>query len=122
MTTKTFRAEAITADTREDAARLAVTFADAAGRETTLSITPEIAAALAKLAQAFAQSAPASGILPTKMPSGFAIGSGRFEPVVLVRFEDDTPYGLSAGEALRLGEALIEEARQMASVPPPLRQ
>ena len=110
------------AKARENDTRLAVTFADCAGREMTLTLTPEISAALAKLAQAFAQSAGTSGILPTKMPSGFAIGSGRYEPVVLVRFEDDTPYGLSAREAQRLGEALIEEARQMAGVPAPLRQ
>lgn len=118
-----FRAEAITADVVErDQRRLSITLCDAVGRETTLSLTPEIAAALARLAGEFAHHAETGDVMPTKMPNGFAIGSGRFEPVVLIRFEDDVPYGLSADHAMRLGRALIAEAKQMTSQPSGLRQ
>jgi len=118
-----FRAEAIAADVVErDQRRLSITLSDATGRETAVSLTPEVAAALARIAGEFAQHAEAGDPTPTKMPSGFAIGSGRFEPVVLIRFEDDVPYGLSADHAIRLGRALIAEAKQMTSQPSGLRQ
>ena len=56
------------------------------------------------------------------MPDSFAVGSGRYEQVVLVRFEDDVPYGLRAAEARLLGEALIEQADEMAGAPVLMRQ
>ncbi len=124
--TEPFAAQAIVTTRAESAAdRLAVTLADTMGCERTLTLTAETAAALALVLGEFARSArPASSsqALPTKMPSGFAIGAGRFEQVVLVRFEDDVPYGLAAEEALRLGHALIAEAEQLAGAPAPLRQ
>lgn len=118
-----FRAEAIAADVVErDQRRLSITLSDGAGRETTVSLTPEVAAALARIAGEFAPHGGTGEPAPAKMPSAFAIGSGRFEPVVLIRFEDDVPYGLSADHAMRLGRALIAEAKQMTSQPPGLRQ
>lgn len=118
-----FRAEAIAADVVERGERrLSITLADAAGRETTVSLTPEVSAALARIASEFAHHAETGDPTPTKMPNGFAIGSGRFEPVVLIRFEDDVPYGLSVDHAMRLGRALIAEAKQMTSQPPGMRQ
>ena len=118
-----FEAEAIKADVVDEGARrLGVTLCDENGRELTLTISPEIAAALGRIASEFAHHADTGNLTPTKMPNAFAIGSGRFEPIVLVRFENDTPYGLSADHAMRLGRALIAEAKQMASVPPPTRQ
>lgn len=124
--TEPFAAQAIVATRAESAAdRLAITLCDGMGREHTLTLAAETAVALALVLGEFARSArPAtsSQALPTKMPSEFAIGAGRFEQVVLVRFEDDVPYGLAAEEALRLGRALIAEAEQLAGAPAPLRQ
>ena len=41
----------------------------------------------------------------------------------MLRFEDDPAYGLTAAQALGLGEALIEEAETMAAhVKYPARQ
>ena len=105
--------------------RLAITLADATGRHWTVSLGPETATALARVLEEFARCAKAtsgSPLSPTKMPSGFAIGAGRFERIVLVRFEDDVPYGLAADEARRLGEALIAEAEQLDGAPAPLTQ
>lgn len=55
------------------------------------------------------------------MPDSFSVGRGRHESVVLVRFEDDTPYGLSAAQAAELGEALLEEAETTADAQYDLR-
>jgi len=124
--TQTFAAQAIVSTQGESASeRLAITIADAQGREKTLTLSAEMASALAHVLGEFARSADAraaSSVLPTKKPAGFAIGAGRYEPLVLVRFEDDVPYGLAAEDALRLGHALIEEAEQLVDVPVPLRQ
>lgn len=118
-----FQAAAIKADVIDEGARrLAITLCDDAGAEMTVTIPVEIAAALGRIAGEFAHHADTGNLTPTKMPSGFAIGSGRYEPIVLVRFENDTPYGLSADHAMRLGRALIAEAKQMAGAPPPTRQ
>lgn len=102
--------------------RLAITLADAAGRETEVTLTSELAAALARVLGEFAAASKPGGAAATKMPSAFAIGAGRYEPVVLVRFEDDAPYGLAPREALRLGRALIAQAQDMAAMPAPLKQ
>lgn len=119
----TFDAETIIAHTIAEGgpSRLEITLGGRGGRECAISLTPEVAAAIARLASEFAhQSAP--GDLPlTKMPREFAIGSGVHDPVVLVRFENDTPYGLSAETARQLGQALIEEAGQMTTQPVPSR-
>ena len=50
------------------------------------------------------------------------MGSGRHEPVVLLRFEDEHAYGLSPDQAVQLGEALLEEAEAMSNVRYPVRQ
>lgn len=118
-----FRAEAINADVVDrETRRLSITMSDDAGNETTFSLSPEVAAAIARLTSEFAHHADTANLTPTKMPNAFAIGTGRFEPVVLIRFENDVPYGLSADHALRLGRALIAEAKQMNAQPPALRQ
>lgn len=118
-----FRADTIAADTIDaKTGRLLITLADAKGEELTISISTEVAGALARLTSPFMQDPEPGELTPTKMPSEFAIGTGRFEPIVLIRFENDVPYGLSADHAMRLGRALISEAKQMAAQPPPLRQ
>ena len=40
----------------------------------------------------------------------------------MLRFEDDPAYGLTADQALDLGEALIDEAEALAKVKFPARQ
>lgn len=101
--------------------RLEITLGGRGGRECIVTLTPEVAAAIARLAGEFAHQAEPGGLSLTKMPSDFAIGTGLHDPVVLVRFENDTPYGLSAETALQLGQALIKEAGQMAVQPLPSR-
>lgn len=117
----TFEADTIVADRLAESGplRLDITLASRAGRQLTVRLTPEVAAAIARLAGEFAHAAQPGAPSLTKLPSEFAIGSGVHDPVVLVRFENDAPYGLSPDTALRLGQALIEEAEHMSLRPAP---
>jgi hypothetical protein len=54
--------------------------------------------------------------------ASFGVGTGRFDDVVLVRFEDDTPYALGPAEATALGEALIDQAELVGARPVRVRQ
>jgi hypothetical protein len=105
-----------------DARILEVTFARADGSEQTLRLTVESVASLAGALQDCKLAPQLGGPTPTKMPRHFAVGSGRYEQVVLVRFEDDTPYGLSASQASELGQALVEQAETVGASVVMLRQ
>jgi len=102
--------------------RLEIAFADAEGRTHTVGVTAAMAQALSAALGEFANSCPSEGPPPTKMPREFAVGTGRYEQVVLVRFEDDIPYGLDAAQAKRLGRALVDHAEIIAGEPESLRQ
>lgn len=115
--------EALTAHTVDSTAgRLAMTLADDVAQQTTLSLTPEVAGTLAQLMTDFARSGQPCGPQATKMPEDFAIGVARYEPIILVQFENDVPYGLTAEQAQRLGKALIAQAKQARVRPPATRQ
>ena len=118
-----FLAEAIArTQNGTDAKRLEITFLDAEGRLQTVSFTPAAARCLSRAIQDFAVASRADGPIPTKMPKEFAVGIGRYEQLVLIRFEDDAPYGLKMSQAAQLGHALVEHAEMAASHPLPLRQ
>lgn len=108
--------------TQEGTQRLEISFTDVAGALQTVSIPAALAASLASVLEDFAVSSNAAGPIPTKMPRDFAVGTGRYEQVVLVRFEDDAPYGLEASQAEQLGRALVEQAALVSRAPAPLRQ
>ena len=119
----TFAATGISRTSRTDGATLDVEFCDANGQIRTVRVTADMAATLARTLQEFA--ARASKIRNdalTKVPATFAVGTGRFDDVVLVRFEDDTPYALGAAEATALGEALIDQAEHVGARPVRARQ
>ena len=86
---------------------LEITLADQAGRPHTVSIARDLAHSLAGALEEFARMGPGAASISTKMPKTFAVGTGRYERVVLLRFEDDIPYGLDADQAAELGHALI---------------
>lgn len=115
----TFDAETIIAHKVPESgpSRLDITLGSRSGRQCIVRLTPEVAAAIARLAGEFAHQIVPGGPSLTKMPSEFAVGSGVHDPVVLVRFENETPYGLSAETAHELGRALIEEAGQVMAQP-----
>ncbi len=90
-------------------ARLEISLCDAAGDCRTISLGTSAVAALASVLADHAQMQGPPRDL-TKIPDRYAVGHGRHEPVVMLRFEDDPAYGLTADQALDLGEALLEEA------------
>ncbi len=112
---KTFAAEAVTR-TRSEGRDVEVTLADAAGKKLTISLAPHAARVLTSaLNDAIAASDAA--LVPTKVPSDFSVGRGRFEQVVLVRFENDVPYALAPAMAAELSRELAEEAADVALTP-----
>jgi hypothetical protein len=108
-----FYAEIVTRSERDRTNdRLEISLCDVAGECRTISLGANVVAALASL---LAGRSDVKGSDLTKIPDNFAVGHGRHEPFVMVRFEDDPAYGLTAEQALGLGEALIEEAETMTS-------
>ncbi len=103
---------------RAEGGALDVQFVDATGRQTVIRVPADLALRLAKELTEFAEGA-AHGLdaTLTKRPKSFAVGTGRFDKFVLVRFEDDAPYALDADDAAELGEALIEQSETMALRP-----
>jgi hypothetical protein len=103
--------------------RLEMTFVDNEGRRQTLSLPTVVAADLAGVLQSLAAGfANGSRGQLTKMPRHAAVGSARHERLVLIRFDDDPPYGLPLEEAENLWRGVREEAEQVSQLKPPLRQ
>lgn len=122
-----FAATGILRTSRADGAMpdetLDVEFCDARGRVSVVRVTPDMAATLARTLGDFAsQGTRGSDQALTKVPASFGVGTGRFDDVVLVRFEDDTPYALGPAEATALGEALIDQAELVGARPVRVRQ
>jgi hypothetical protein len=101
---------------------LEIALADATGRCKTLSLSADAIAALAKILSEFSQSTVPSRECLTKIPQRYAVGHGRHEPFVLLRFEDESAYGLSPDQAANLAEALLDEAEAMSTVRYSMRQ
>jgi hypothetical protein len=101
-----------------DAGHLEVVVVGADGKDAKLCLSADTAASLATILSEFAaKSTIRSDAKLTKRPKTFAVGTGRFERVVLLRFEDDTPYAVSPERARELSEALLE-ASETATVQP----
>lgn len=112
------KAEAVTETlSKDENGRFNVTLTDCDGRLTTLSLTPAVAADLLQVLNDYCVSDASAGPEATKIPSTFAVGAARYEPLVLLRFESESPYGLEPAEARALGQALIEQADELAWAP-----
>jgi hypothetical protein len=97
---------------------LEVVVADAAGKENKLCLTADTASSVFRVLEEFASRAsPCAGTVLTKRPKAFAVGTGRFERIVLLRFEDDAPYALRPEDASNLAEALKEQTEIAISRP-----
>jgi len=119
----TFFAEMIVSSEFDHAtSRLELVVSDAAGRSQTLSVGPDALAALSAITAGLIHSDSQTAQQLTKIPSRYAVGHGRHEPVVMLRFEDETAYGLSVTQAETLAEALLEEAEAVADATYCMRQ
>ena len=117
-----FSAEIVVRSEVQLDSRLEIEFSDVSGHRQALCLSADAVAALAEIVRQFPTSNQRSREHLTKIPRHYAVGSGRHEPVVLLRFEDEHAYGLSPDQAVQLGEALLEEAEAMANVRYPVRQ
>ncbi len=88
---------------------LEITIADSSGKTQTVRVGADAAHALAQVFRDFAAASQETAAPPTKLPSTFAVGTGRYEPLVLLRFENDVPYGLKISDAAELGRALLDQ-------------
>jgi hypothetical protein len=97
---------------------LEVVVVGADGKDATLRLTADAAASLATILSEFASKRSlGSDATLTKRPKSFAVGTGRFERVVLLRFEDDPPYALRPELAQELCEALVEVSADVSDQP-----
>ena len=95
--------------TSEDRRRFELTFVDARGQKQTVSIPIGIAGDLVPVLTSLAEGLDgAKGAKFTKMPRQWAVGTAQHERLVLLKFDDDPPYGLD----LALAETLWREVRQ----------
>jgi hypothetical protein len=118
-----FFAELITSSEFDGAGeRLEITVSNNTGGSQILSLGSDALAALAEIVSDLDKSAPSSRERLTKIPKCYAVGHGRHEPFVMLRFEDEPAYGLSASQAADLAEALLEEAETVADTRYAMRQ
>ena len=107
----------------DDKRRLEMTFVNAEGRRHTLSLPVGVAADLVDVLRALAT--PTNGFNQpqfTKLPKQLAVASAKHERLVLLRFDDEPPYGLGLDEAENLWRGLREEAATVSRLKAPLRQ
>ena len=56
------------------------------------------------------------------MPRQMVVGSAQHERLVLIRFDEEPPYGLDLDEAENLWRGLREETETVSRLKAPLRQ
>jgi hypothetical protein len=100
-----------------------MTFADANGRQQTISLPAAVAADLAPVLTALSSELKGSRATQfTRMPRQLAVGSAMHERLVLIRFDDEPPYGLDLDEAESLWRGVRDEAETVSRMRAPLRQ
>lgn len=119
-----FRAQSLVETrTTKDEREIEMTFVDTGGRRHTICLPAAVAADLAPVLRALAASVRCSNKTQfTRMPKQTAVGSARHERLVLIRFDDEPPYGLDIEEAENLWRGLREEAETISGSRVPLPQ
>ena len=122
--TRSFKAQSLAKTrTKREERRLELTFVDAGGAQQTVSLPASVAADLAPVLASLSAQMSERGRAPfTKIPRQMAVGSARHERLVLVRFDDEPPYGLDLEEAEILWRGLREQTEQVSRKKAPLRQ
>jgi hypothetical protein len=106
-----------------DDRRFELTFIDASGARQTISMPSRVAADLAPVLASLAASLDeGGGPRFTKVPKLWAVGRAQHERLVLLRFDDDPPYGLELEDARRLCREVREEVQVASRQKAPTRQ
>jgi hypothetical protein len=109
--------------TAKDGQRFEMIFVDAAGARRTISIPTRIAADLVPVLAALAENlGPSHGPRFTKVPKEWAVGRAQHERLVLIKFDEDPPYGLAIDDAANLWREVREEAEIVSLMGEPVRQ
>ena len=109
--------------TSEDRRRFELTFVDAKGKKHTLSLPIGLAADLGPVLKSLAESVRgANGAKFTKIPKEWAVGTARHERLVLIKFDDDPPYGLDLDVAESLWRDVREETEAVSLLKAPALQ
>lgn len=109
--------------TGDDKRRLEMTFVDADGRRQAISLPVGVVADLSSVLQSLSAGVGNSGKMQfTRMPKLTAVGCARLERLVLIRFDDEPPYGLNVDEAETLWREVREEAEHVSRLKAPARQ
>jgi hypothetical protein len=114
---KNFVATAVTKTAPANRA-IEITLSDGSGNTQKICASADVAQALAQIFGDFARTVQSTSTPPTKLPSTFAVGTGRYEQLVLIRFENDVPYALRVDDAVELGRALLEQAETVSAERP----
>jgi hypothetical protein len=95
--------------TSDDRRRFELTFVDARGEKQTVSLPIGVAADLVPVLNSLTAGLGGAKCANfTKMPKQWAVGTAQHERLVLLKFDDDPPYGLD----LKVAETLWREVRQ----------
>ena len=109
--------------TSEDRRRFELTFVDARGRKQIISVPVGIAADLVPVLTSLAEGlGDAKGAKFTKMPRQWAVGTAQHERLVLLKFDDDPPYGLDLKGAETLWREVREETESVSRLKAPAVQ
>jgi hypothetical protein len=108
---------------RREQRRLEMTFVDAGGMQQTISLPAAVAADLGQVLTSLSAELCNPGKTQfTRMPRQTAVGSASHERLVLIRFDDEPPYGLDVDEAENLWRGLREQTETVSRQSVPVRQ
>lgn len=107
--------------TSADRRRFELTFVDADGRKQTVSLPVGVAADLVPVLNSLAAGIAKRAKL-TKMPRQWAVGTAHHERLVLLKFDDDPPYGLDLEGAETLWREVREETESVSRLKAPAVQ
>ncbi len=108
---------------KADERTLEMTFVDANGKQHVVSLPSIVASDLAAVLKAVSCESNGKGRAEfTRKPRQTAIGSATHERLILIRFDDEPPYGLDLDEAESLWRGLREEAEAVSRTKAPTRQ
>jgi hypothetical protein len=107
----------------EDRRTFELTFVDARGKTHTISLPIGVAADLVPVLNSLAESADgAERAKFTKLPRQWAVGTAQHERLVLIRFDDDPPYGLDLDVAETLWREVRDETEAVSLLKAPALQ
>ena len=107
----------------EDRRTFELTFVDAKGAKHTLSLPIGVAADLVPVLNSLAESVGgAKRAKFTKLPRQWAVGTAQHERLVLIRFDDDPPYGLDLDVAETLWREVRDETEAVSLLQAPALQ